>query len=178
MLLLPPSDVAPLPDPDVTGVPDAPAAAALPLEAMPLLMTPLVAPVEAPVEAMPLVARPLVAPPAPAKLPLAGAPLAVTAPVLPPTPDGLTDPDEPDDVSTEPEAELLLPEDPEPTVTVGVFELEHARLIVTPAQNNPERRLADMEPPQCKLQECGRRPASTENEDTNTMFLGARDVGS
>jgi hypothetical protein len=68
--------------------------------------------------------------------------------VLPPEPEELTDPDEPDGVPPEPEAEPLPPEDPGPTVAVGVFEPEHARLIVTPTQNNPERHRADMGPPQ------------------------------
>jgi hypothetical protein len=177
-LLLPPSAVVPLCAPDAPGVPDAPAAAASPLlEAMPLLERPLVAPLET----SPLVARPLVA--APDVLPLVEAPLVVAAPVLPPDPEEVTEPDEPDDVPAEPgapEPEPLLPEDPEPTTAEGVFEPEHARLIVTPAQNNPERHLTDMGPPLCKLQDQGgRRPASTaENKDTNTMFSGARDVGS
>jgi|SRR5580658_6123644 hypothetical protein len=157
LLVLPPSDVVPPSEPDVRGVPDAPDAAALPLlEGLPLLTAPLVAPLET----LPLVARPLVGPPD--ALPLVGAPLVVAAPVPPPEPEELTEPDEPDDAPTEPEAEPLAPEDPEPTVAEGVFEPEHARLIVTPAQNNPERHLADMGPPQCKLQDQdGRGPAST-----------------
>jgi hypothetical protein len=170
-VLLPPSDVVEPEEPDVTGVPDAPAAAASPpLEALPLLMTPLAAPLDT----LPLVASPPVA--LPDELPLAGAPLAT--PVLPLEPEGLTEPDEPDGVLTEPEAELLLPDDPEPTFTEGVLE-EHARLIVTPTQNNPERHRADMRPPQCKRQDQDGREARVNrpSEDTNTMFLGSRDVG-
>jgi hypothetical protein len=143
VLLLPPSEVVAPDEPDVTGVPDAPDAASPPLEALPLLMTPLVAPLDT----SPLLMTPLVGPPD--ELPLAGAPLAATAPVLPLEPEGLTVPDAPDVVLTEPEVEPFPPEEPEPTVTEGVLE-EHARLIVTPAQNNPERHLADMRPPQCK----------------------------
>src|SRR5271154_6818924 len=71
VLLLPPSAVVPLGAPDATGVPEAPAAAASPLEATPLVARPLVAPLEA----MPLVAiLPLAAP---EELPLVGAPLVV-----------------------------------------------------------------------------------------------------
>jgi hypothetical protein len=125
-------------------LPEAPAAPTLPVDALPLVASPLVAPLVAPLEALPVAASPLVAPLE--TLPLAGAPLAVATPVLPPEPEELTDPDEPDDVPPEPEAEPLPPEDPGPTVAVGVLE-EHARLIVTPAQNNPERHRADMGPP-------------------------------
>jgi hypothetical protein len=163
VLLLPPSGDVPPPEPDVTEAPDAPeapdAAPAAPLEALPLLTTPLVTPPEV----LPLVTRPLVA--APDELPLVGAPLIVPVPVLPPEPEGLTDPDEPDGEPPEPvapEDDPLLPEDPEPTVAEGVFEPEHARPIVIPAQNNPERHLKDMGPPRCKHQDQdGRRPAST-----------------
>ena len=129
----------------MTRLPDAPAVPTLPVDALPLVARPLVAPVEAPPEALPVAASPLVAPPE--TLPLAGAPLPVATPVLAPEPEELTDPDEPDGVPPEPEAEPLAPEDPEPTVAVGVLE-EHARLIVSPAQNNPERHRADMGPPQ------------------------------
>jgi hypothetical protein len=148
--LLPPSVVVPPSEPDVTAVPDAPAAAASPpLEALPLVARPLVGPPEAlPLFTTPLVAPldtlPLVAPPD--ELPLAEVPLAVAAPVVPPEPEKLTDPDEPDDVPAEPAADALLPEDPEPPVTEGGFEPEHARLIVTPVNNHAERHLADMRP--------------------------------
>jgi len=127
---LPPSSaVVPLLEPDVVIVPDA-AAASSPVDAPPLLMTPLIAPLDA----MPPVAEP-------DELPLAE---PGSAPVL--TPDPPTDPDEPDDAPTmDPEAEPLSPEDPEPTVIEGVFELEHARLVVIPMQNNPKRHPADME---------------------------------
>jgi hypothetical protein len=132
-------------------VPDEPAAAASPpLEALPPLVAPeapllLATPLVAPLEALAPVALP-------DALPLEEAPLVVAMPVLAPEPDELTDPDEPDAVPAEPEGEPLPPEDPVPTVTEGVFELEHARLIVMPAKNNPEHHLADMRPPQCNFQ--------------------------
>ncbi len=147
MLLLPPSEFVPPSEPDATGVPEAPAAALPLLEAPPLEAPPLEAPLlttplgNAARSLLPLVGRPLPAPPE--ELPLAGVPLAVDPPVLP-APETLTEPD--DDIA-DPEAEALLPEDPEPTVAEGVFEPEQARLIVTPTQNNPERHLADMGPP-------------------------------
>jgi hypothetical protein len=154
VLLPPPSGDVPPSAPDVTEAPDVPeapdAVPVPPLEALPPLMTPLATLPEG----MPLVTRPLVDPD---ELPLAGAPLVVGVPVVPPEPDELTDPDEPDDGPIEPEAEPLLPEDPE--ATTGEVELEHARLIVTPTQNNPEHHLADMGPPQRKFEdEDGRRP--------------------
>jgi hypothetical protein len=151
--------VVPLSEPDVPGVPAA--AASPPLEALPLVATPLAAP-------------PLVAPLD--ELPLAKPPLVVATPVLPAEPEGPTDPDEPDDGP--PEDEPLPPGDPEPAVIEGVFELEHARLNVTPPKNNPERHLADMRPPQRKLQvKTGEARLTAESEDTNTMFFGARDEG-
>jgi hypothetical protein len=163
--LPPSSSVTPPSEPDAAGVPDPPAAAASPPLEAPL---PFVTPLVAPLEALPLVGRPLVA--LPDELPLVEAPLAVAAPVLPPVPEKLTEPgDAPAELEPEP--------DPEPIATEGVFELEHARLIVIAAQNNPEHHLADMGPPQRKLQDqTGRGPASTaEGEDTNTMFLDACD---
>jgi hypothetical protein len=110
-------------------------------------MTPLAPPLESPLAptaplVAPLEALPPLAPPD--ELPLEGAPLAVAAPVLPPEPDRLTDPDAPDAVPAEPEAEPLPLEDPETTVPEGVFELEHARLVVTPTQHNAKRHAADM----------------------------------
>jgi len=149
--LLPSSSVVPPSEGDAAVVPDAPdAAASPPLDALPLLMTPLVAPLET----------------LPDELPLAEAPLAVAAPVLPPEPEELTEPDEPDDVPTEPEVvPPPLPEDPEPTVTEGVFELEHAKLVVTPTQNNPKRHPANMETSVTQLADEGRgRPPRPPNK--------------
>jgi hypothetical protein len=159
--LLPPPD-APACEPDVTGVPEAPAAA--PLDALPLVATPLDAPLEAPLDGLPLLATPLAAPlevlpldalpvvarplAPPDELPLATSPLAVPAPVLAPEPETLVDPDEPADTAFEPDAEA--PEDPEPTTTEGLFEL-HARLIVAAAKSSPEHDRTVIRPPRRKL---------------------------